>query len=296
MARRGKIRNRSKIASLTKPTSWTDWATIIGVPIGLAAIVLAALALSGGSGGDPPTAPSRAHIKPVDLVVHNGIYEDPPPRLEILLHNTGAERAVVSQANIEIRRVGLLRQCFSQGDLPLSTTYAATLPANAAPRDVVQAPLHEQLGGDEADRFAIKLGVRADPASSSYSMGGRQSLAGLYLFEIAISMISDEGGHPLGVGRALVSLPSTPASFGFYWDRASLGRLRQFSLAEAKSREELGDSIPPWPSPYTKKCWLSNTRTLRSMLSSHAKRSPTLEAVGISVITPNMSLLETTGN
>ncbi|HEY8809116.1 MAG TPA: hypothetical protein VIM28_03745 [Solirubrobacterales bacterium] len=295
MARRGRIRNRSRIVSLKKPTSWTDWATIIGVPIGLAAVVLAALALSGG-GGDPPTAPHRAHVKPVDLVVHNGIYADHPPLLEILLHNTGAERAVVSRADIEIRRVGLLRQCFSQGDLPLSTTYAATLPANAAPGDVVQAPLHEQLGDDEADRFAIELGVRADPASSSYSMGGRQSLAGLYLFEIAISMASDEGGHPLDVGRALVSLPSAPEPFGFYWDRASLGRLRQYSLAEAKSREELGDSIPRWPSPYTKKCWLSNTRTLRSMLSSHAKRSPTLEAVGAGIITPDMSLLEATGN
>jgi hypothetical protein len=127
-------------------------------------------------------------------------------------------------------------------------------------------------------------------------MGGRQSLAGLYLFEIAISLVSDEGGQPLGVGRALVSLPSAPEPFGFYWDRASLGRLRQYSLAEAKSHEELGDSIPRWPPPYTKKCWLSNTRTLRSMLSSHAKRSPTLEAVGTSIVTPDMSLLETTGN
>jgi hypothetical protein len=32
------------------------------------------------------------------------------------------------------------------------------------------------------------------------------------------------------------------------------------------------------------------------MLASDAKRSPTLEAVGTSVITPDMSLLETTGN
>lgn len=295
MARRGRSRNRSRITSLKKPTSWTDWATIVGVPIGLATIVLAALALSGG-GGDSPTTSSRAHVKPVDLVVHNGVYADNPPRLEIILHNTGAKRAVVSRANIEIRRVGLLRQCFSQGELPLSTTYAATLPANAAVGDVVQAPLHEQLGDDEADRFAIELGVRADPASSSYSMGGRQSLAGLYLFEIAISMVSDEGAQPLSVGRALVSLPSAPEPVGFYWDHASLGSLKQYSLTEARSREELGDSLPPWPSPYTKKCWLSNTRTLRSMLSSQTKRSPTLEVIGTSIITPDMSLLETTGD
>jgi hypothetical protein len=295
MAQRKRVRKRWKIASLEKPTRLSEWVTIIVAPFAVVAAMIAIIAYIDGSGGDSPPAPSLAHVEPVDLVVHNGAAAESPPRLEILLHNTGDQRAVISRANIEIRRVGLLRQCFSQGDLPLSTTYAATLPANAAPRYVVQAPLHEQLGADEADRFAVKLGVRADPASSSYSIRGVPSLAGLYLFEIAISLVSDEGGQPLGVGRALVSLPFAPEPFGFYWDGASLGRLRQYSLAEAKSHEELGNSIPSWPPPWTKKCWFSNTRILTSMLSSHAKRSPTLEAVSSSIIIPDMSLLTTTG-
>lgn len=294
MAQREKGRVRSRLASLKKPTSWEGWATVIGLPVGA---VLGILALIHAGGGDSPPAPSLAHVEPVDLVVHNGGTTEAPPRLEILLHNTGDKRAVLSRANIEIRRVRLLRQCFSQGDLPLSTTYAATLPANAAPGHVVQAPLHEQLGGDEADRFAIGLGVRADPAKSSYSVGGKQNLAGLYLFEVAISLISDEGGQPLSVGRALVSLPFAPEPFGFYWDRPTVERVVAFDRGVERSRKASLDSpFPPWPPAWTKKCWFANTKTLRSTLSSNAKRSPTMEVVGNSIITPNPSLLEAPGD
>ncbi len=295
MARRGKGRVRSRLASLKKPTSWEGWATVIGLPLGA---VLGILALVHAGGSDSPPAPSLAQVEPVDLVVHNGDATEAPPRLEILLHNIGDKRAVLSRANIEIRRVALLRQCFSQGDLPLSTTYAATLPANAAPGHVVQAPLHEQLGGDEAGRFAIGLGVRADPAKSSYSIRGKQNLAGLYLFEIAISLISDEGGQPLSVGRALVSLPSTPEPLGFYWDRPTVKQLVQYDQAVDRGDEVVGSStsFPPWPPAWTKKCWFANTKILRSMLSSDAKRSPTLKAVGNSIITPEPSLLEAPGD
>lgn len=294
MARRERGRIRSRLASLKKPTSWEGWATVIGLPVGA---VLGILALVNLGGGDSPPAPSLAQVEPVDLVVHNGGATEAPPRLEILLHNIGDKRAVLSRANIEIRRVGLLRQCFSQGDLPLSTTYAATLPANAAPGHVVQAPLHEQLGGDEADRFAIGLGVRADPAKSSYSMGGKQNLPGLYLFEVAISLISDEGGQPLSVGRALVSLPVAPEPFGFYWDRPTMEQLVQYDREVERNRKAAGDptSSPPWPPAWTKKCWLANTKTLRGMLAADAERSPTLTAVGNSIITPDVSLLEAPG-
>jgi hypothetical protein len=292
MAHRERARNRSRIASLKKPTSWEGWAAVIAVPI---AVAFGVISLIGGGGSDGPPAPSLAHVEPVDLVVHNDRFVDPPPRLEILLHNTGGQRAVLSRAKIEIRRVGSLRQCVSQGDLPLSTTYAATLPADASPGDVVEAPLHQQLGADEADRFAIALGVRAAPRSSRYTSRGRESLPGPYLFELAISLVSDEGGRPLDVGSALVSVPFAPDAPVFYWDRASEGRLVRYDRAQERTAEELGQA-PPWPPPYTSKCWLSNTRTLRSMLSSNAKRSPTLEAVGSSIITPDMSLFSTSSN
>lgn len=287
-------RGRWKIASLEKPTSWAEWVTIIVAPFAVTGVVLAIISHIDGGEGAVSAAPSLAHVEPVDLVVHNNRFEDPPPRLEILLHNTGGQRTVLSRAKIEIRRVGSLRQCVSQGDLPLSTTYAATLPADAAPGDVVEAPLHQQLGADEADRFAIALGVRAAPGSSRYTSRGRESLPGPYLFELAVSLVSDEGGRPLDVGRALVSVPFAPDAPVFYWDRASKGRLVQYDRAQEKTAEELGQQAPPWPPPYTSKCWFSNTRILRSMFSSHAKRSPTLEAVGTSIITPDMSLFATT--
>jgi hypothetical protein len=240
----------------------------------------------GGDGDDGPPAPSLARVEPVDLVVHNSRFGEPPPRLEILLHNTGGRRAVISRARIEIRRVGLLRQCVSQGDLPLSTTYAATLPAAATPGDVVEAPLHEQLGADEAGRFAITLGVRADPTSSGYSSEGRKSLAGLYLFELAVSLVSDEGGRPVDVGRALVSLPSAPDPPRFYWNSGSVASLEQFNRAMDRITES------DWPPPATANCWISNTRILRGMLSADAKRSPTLEAVAAGIVTPDISALE----
>lgn len=295
MARRKGARIRSRAASLTKPTSWVDWATIVGTLAAVAAVGVGVVALVDGSGGNTSTALSLAQVEPVDLVVHDNKLESPPPRLEILLHNTGDKLAVVDRAKIEIRRVGSLRQCVSQGDLPLSTTYAATLPAGASPGDAVEVPLHQQLGADEADRFAITLGVRAKPGSSQYTIRGKQSLPGPYLFELAVSLVSDEDSRPLDIGRALVSLPFTPDAPMFYWDRASKESLVQFGREEARVSEESGGTIPPWPSPMAKSCWFSNTGTLRSMLASSAERSPSLAAVAASIITPDMSLFETTG-
>jgi hypothetical protein len=292
MADRGSDHVRRRIDSLKKPTSWVDWATIAGALAGAAAVVVGVIALIVGGGGRESTAPSLANIEPVDLVVHDNKLGEPPPRLEILLHNTGGKLVVISRARIAIRRVGSVRQCVSQGDLPLSTTYAATLPAGAAPGDVVEVPLHQQLGADEADRFAITLGVRAKPGTSEYAIHGEPALAGAYLFELSISLVSDEGGRPLDVGRALVSLPFTPDAPAFYWTRASEPRLVQFDR-EVKAG---GNAGFPWPSAAAKRCWFSNTKTLTSMLAASAERSPALAAVGATIVTPDMSLFETAGS
>ena len=266
---------------------------MIGAPIGIAGVVVAILALGASGDHEAGARKSSAHVKPIELVVHNGIFEDHPPTLELFLHNLGRRRAVLTRARIEVLRVGLVRQCVSQGDLPLSTTYAATIPADAKPGDAVEVSLHEQLGGDQADRFAIALGIRANPASSSYSTGKRMSLPGPFLFELAISLVGDAGRRPLAVGRALVSIPFAPIAPEFYWSPASESQLKNFGLAEARARAA-NPSIPPWPSQTSKDCWRSNTRTLRRMLSSDATRSPTLDATASKIVTPDIAAIEAT--
>lgn len=285
----GRERGKREGSSRDRVARGANWATILGAPIGIAALLFAFLALQNDDGEPvanrtapkikPGAASDGAQLEPVDLIVHNEPFSSQFPqgqsRLEMLIHNAGDGRSVVSRARIEIRRLDPLPICFTQGGLALSESYDAQLPASAEPGDVVEVPLHQQLGPDQADRFTIDLSVLPDET---------EEFSGYYLFELQVSLLHDGEPRPLDVGKALVSIPVPPGSEAF------LTKPSAESMDEAFNTQ--GEPVNQfWASEMA--CWRSNAKLFERALAGDAARSPQLDAALDDVIrSPSFADLE----
>jgi len=281
-------RKEKRAAGGERLPRWANWATIVAVPIAIVAAVLAIVAPAGDSPVEPqtPATPvSRPAVKPpreavsspepppqlerVDLIVRNGPLPR-HPKLELIVHNVGRGRAIASRARIEIRRKYLLPLCFTQGGFSLSGEYNAEIPAAADPGYVVETPLHQQVAPGQPDRFEIALGVAPDPSPDFF---------GLYMYELRVSLLHDGEARPLPMGDALVSIPGIPDAESYY--------LTAGGFAKLDAVFNPGESPDYWAQ--AKPCWRSNTRALRRALAGAATRSPSLNAVGARMVTPDFS-------
>lgn len=231
-------------------------AAVVGVLITLAGVVIALLSFLGGDKG--PRNPGPATLKAVALVVHNGdVGTD--PSLDVQLHNVGGRRAVVTKARITVERVDSVPVCFSAGALDVSGRYSATLPDRPG---VVEVPLHQQIGRDQADRLSITLGATKE------SLHLNSPPSRKLLYRLRLALLDDSGGQPADAGTALVSVPGVPEGTEDYWPRS----------LQSKSRSELaatfGGSIP-----YASfvPCWRANNARLHVALSAPGARSPELD-------------------
>jgi hypothetical protein len=243
-------------------------ATIIGMLIAAAAFAYDRLEGS-GSAEVPAKTPQ---LERIDLIARNGL---PPhrPALELLVHNGGRGRSVVSRAQIKIVKVYPLPLCFTQGELPLSKQYGVQLPEDSEPGDVVEVPIHQQIPGDQADRFLIDLGVApADPESDS--------LEGLYLFEVEVSLLHDGTAPPLPMGKALVSLDEPPFTTEYVLREGEFARVEREYGAGGPARQTWATQLP---------CWQANARELLRAESSQATRSQQLQAIMDGVVIPSLS-------
>lgn len=121
------------------------------------------------------------------------------PRIEIRLHNQGTSRAVLTSARFVVRRFSDFPVCGQGAGLFVSARYDAMLPDKAGA--VVEVPIDQQLGPDEADRFAFRLSAQHyDP-----------TYLGHYLFyELDVSVRHDNAPKPLDVGRVAIAIPGAP--------------------------------------------------------------------------------------
>lgn len=275
---------------------WASWATVAAIPIGAVALVLAFLALPDEDEVEPvvvlgaaplesprsaepsepePTGvrelPSR--LEKVDLIVRNGSFLQGKPRLELMVHNTGGGRAVISRAKIEVLRRYRLPLCFTQGGFSLSGSYDAQIPASAGRGYVVETPLHQQVGPTQPDRFEIAMGVVPEKHPTFF---------GLYLFELGVSLVHDGEPRTLPMGRALVSIPEAPDAGGYFLADGEFKELAQVFTP--------GGYFDFWDK--AKPCWRSNTKILRRALASEAARSPQVKAIEATMVTPTRAQLE----
>jgi hypothetical protein len=249
-------------------------AAVVGV-----LIAILALFISSGSGGGASSSATEA-ANPGKLVVVDVHARDvlrfgrKRAYLEVMLHNRGGQLVVIDGAEIEVRRIYKLHRCAAQDDIPISYVYGLTLPTSAHRGKTLEAPLHQQLGPDEADRFRIELSTRP-PASDP---------AAIYLFEVNVSLKNDGPQADLPLGTAVLALPKLPSAGEYYWDDATPEVLRNFVLSSPEYAHYLRRFAFP--------CWRSNTAALRAVGKGRKNRSEHLEETIEGVIQPAAEALE----
>jgi hypothetical protein len=251
-----------------------SWVEVGGLLVGIATVLIAFLALKGDSGGPAHSGHGRGNLKLVDVRVREGVAPSPHVRVEIVLHNLGGGLVVVDQANLQVRRRYELPRCASQDDLPLSNTYGVPVPVQARPGNLVEAPLHQQIGPDDADRLAFSLSAKwpGDGATST-----------LYLFEFDLSLLTDQPRPEVSLGRVLVSLPHHPFAGEYFWGSDTEELIQGLAATSPDYVKQLRNVALP--------CWRSNTRSLRQAFASSAALSPELEAVSAELVPPNPAAL-----
>ena len=242
-------------------------------------IAIVALFISSGSGsGENSNSAKAAH--PGKLVVVDVHARDvlrfgrERAYLEVTLHNQGGRLIVIDGAEVKVRRVYKLRRCAAQDDLPLSNVYGLTLPVSARKGETFEAPLHQQIGPDEADRFRIELSTKPPP----------EDLASVYLFEIQVRLKNDGAEPDLPLGTAVLALPKIPSAGEYFWDAGTLKVLRNFVLYEPKYARYLRRFAMP--------CWRSNTAALEAVGEGKKDRSENLEKTIKGLIEPSADALE----
>jgi hypothetical protein len=112
------------------------------------------LVITLGVNAHRPAELRPARLQPVSLVVQQ---TRDKPIVEVILHNLGGARSIVTEVQTHVLAEGQLTQCASQGELNLSGSYSVLLPATAWADQVIATHIHEQLAGDEADRFSLSF-------------------------------------------------------------------------------------------------------------------------------------------
>jgi hypothetical protein len=274
---------RRRAREVKRPTDsdwsrWASWATILAVPLALVGLALAYLAVGGEKSSGSKQTTGRADLERIDLIPRNGNLSI-KPGVEMLVHNAGLDSSVVSRARIEVLAVHRLPLCYTQGDLPLSEGYDVQLSGDAAQGDVVEAPLHQQIGSLGNDRFRINLGV--DDA------GGEEGrpFPGVYLFELNVAIAHDGLDEPLSMGTVLLSIPEVPMATLYYLREGELADLEDsYNGARYYTPREMWSSTMP--------CWEANAEALMDIERSSADGSRELEEALREAVVPSFSEAE----
>ena len=259
-----------------------NWVEVGGLAVGAVGVVVAIVALlvsSGSSnGGDSSNAASNTRsgdLAAVSMRVHDlSPFEEGRVFLEVTLHNKGARLIVVDSARFEVQRVYKLSRCASQADILVSHVYGLSMPVGAHEGDTFAAPLHQQVGPDEADRFRIGLSTEL-PADDQTSV---------YLFVVKVSLGND-GPHPdLPLGTVVVGLPELPTPGEYYWDPGTHEVVRQIAASSPGYVDYLRRVALP--------CWRSNTADLKAVLGGDRIASGTLKRLVGELVPPSAAPLE----
>jgi hypothetical protein len=249
-----------------------NWATILAAVTGVIALVIAWLALRNEFASGHGTK-RASRIEAVSVQVPDPSADSERSEVQIILHNVGNERTIIKRAVIRILHAAQVHLCFSQGGIGLSGNYDVTLPDSPAPGQIVEVPLHQQLAGDEAERFALSF--RAEPSATAEGPT-------IHLYQLELSLLHDESDTPVRLGKVLLALPLSPESDEYYW------------ASELESPSTRAQLVSSWGAGYYSKlmpCWRSNSLVLHHFLALDGERSPSLAKAASTVVVPSPQLV-----
>jgi hypothetical protein len=192
--------------------------------------------------GPRPTFGGDEQIEVVDLAPINSLKE--PTRIEIAVRNIGGSVSVLTRAEFRIERTDYIDPCAPSAVLGVSKTYDLELPLYPDDGEVVPVRTSQQIGPNEADRFAFEVGV--------VTPSGQESSPVVY--QLGVSLLHDGKETPVKAGTVVIAEPFPENSY------FSL----QSWLDTGMPREEL------------QSCVSSNIERIASVLSLDGERSTEL--------------------
>lgn len=220
------------------------------------AITLGESAHGSSHGGRQP-----AILQPVSLVVKQ--VED-EPSVEAILHNLGGARSILTDAQTHILAEGQLTQCSSQGALDLSGDYNVLLPATQPAGQVIVTPIHEQLAGDEADRFSLSFATVGQTSVKEFKLPQR-----VYVYELDLSLLHDVQRTSVRLGKVVLAVPAVPqVNEYFLTDEVATPAFRSHMLRSFGSHFYAEHRA----------CYRHNALTLERVLALPGARDPKLTA------------------
>ncbi len=157
--------------------------------------------------------------------------------------------------------------------MPLGGRYDITLPASPEPGQAIEAPIHEQLAAEEANRFKLTMTV-----------AGQAVLSRIYLVRLDLSLLHDVDGRPLPLGEVIMALPAVPKEEGFYLTPRLL--TPAYRAMHSREEEEFGFSFYNSLAP----CWRSNGLALKKMLAHTGQRSAGLQKAATEAVIPTPAM------
>ena len=175
--------------------------------------------------------------------------------MEFTIHNTGSSRGIVEEAIFTVEDVMTVLPCVGGGIVELSAEYDLLLPSNAEQGDQFTVPISQQVGPDEADRFAVN--ARLDEAFMGFET----------LFRLDVELVVDGPAEDVDAGTVIVALPYSPADSQLsYWG----GEHTEFNLDYIEAQGEDGSGS-------MEECIDDNTQNLHDFLNAPGERPPSLE-------------------
>jgi hypothetical protein len=267
------VRKKSWWSRQTGPVQATVAAAVIAAVASITAAAIPLLRSGDGSKADKPSkgiesgalvrSPSAGPaLKSIDLVIRDPMWKGEtlvPPAAEITVHNVGGRRSVATRLDVTVEDSAVINACHTEGGaVELSATYDLTLPLQPAAGTEFRVPISQQQAADEADRFALRLGVAQKDESKK-----------MYVYRLTFALEADGNPERLPVGSAVVSLPWTPDNrdAAYYWSK-------QFEDG-TNSLDWLGAA----EAARTTQCMKSQSLVLGKLLAAGGELSPELAAV-----------------
>ena len=174
--------------------------------------------------------------------------------MEFTIHNTGGSRGIVEEAVFTVEDVVTVVPCVGGGIVELSAEYDLLLPSRAEKGDQFTVPVSQQVGPDEADRFAVN--ARLDEATMGFET----------LFRLDVELVVDGPAEDVEAGTVIVPLPYSPADNKLsYWSSEHT----EFNLEYMEDQGEASAGM--------KECIDENTQNLHDFLNAPGERPPSLE-------------------
>lgn len=179
--------------------------------------------------------------------------------LDVTVRNDGEQVAVLTGVELAIDGFGYVPPCQVGGSVEVTGTYAATLPDNPAPGQVVRVRLHQQVAPGEVDRFTVTL--RAPDTHD-----GREAALSTFVYLARLTVTQDAAGEAADGGTVLLDAGSPLVDNISYFAAAREATASDVGTGGLCGGE--GDCVRDQVA-----CWNTNRAALLPLLGVPAARS-----------------------